>query len=72
MIIHFDRKLELCQQQNVAELIYFVYRAVSATEGSTPFVIEVLLNKKFYVLSNKTQIPLPSIRMENEVLYVEE
>ena len=48
MIIHFDRKLELCQQQNVAELIYFVCLTVNATGGSTPFVIEVLLNKRFY------------------------
>jgi hypothetical protein len=42
--MHFDRKLELCQQQNVAELIYFICLAVNATEGSTPFVDEVLLN----------------------------
>ncbi len=34
LILHFDRKLELCQQQNVAELIYFVCLAVNATEGS--------------------------------------
>ena len=46
LIIHSDRKLELSQQQNVAELIYFVCHAVNATEGSTTFVFEALLNKK--------------------------
>ena len=48
LIIHSDRKLELCQQQNVAELIYFVCLAVNATEGSTTFVIEALWNQKSY------------------------
>ena len=45
LIIHSNRKLELCQQQNVAELIYFVCLAVNASEGSTTFVIKALLNK---------------------------
>jgi hypothetical protein len=44
----FGQEFELIQQQNVAEHIYFVYLAVNTTEGSTPCVIEVLLNKKFY------------------------
>jgi hypothetical protein len=40
LIFHFDRRSELSQQQNVAELIFFVCIASNATEGSTPFVMK--------------------------------
>ena len=48
LIIHFDKKSEICQQQNVAELIHFVCLALNSTEGSTLFAIEVRLNKNYF------------------------
>ena len=45
LIVHSNRAVELCQQQEAAQLIYSASLAVNATKGSTPFVAKNLLNK---------------------------
>ena len=47
LIVHSNRAVELCQQQEAAQLIYSASLAVNATKGSTHFVAKNLLNKEF-------------------------